>query len=261
VLGDFKGMNTREKAAVFVVAGASGAIGSEIVRALAREEGARIYAGYSSNQAAINELVELVQPAGASSCEIVPWQVDLASTSGIHSALETLAARESAITAFIHAAGIHRAGPLAALSDEDVLSQIQVNLTSAILLCRKISEIMMRRRSGSIVLIGSVSAHRMIRGHAVYSATKAALEGFAKALAAELAKRSVRVNCILPGPVLSPMLREAMDLTGDDPKARIPMGRLIEAREVAEATVFLASERASAITGQCLAVDGGYLLW
>src|SRR6185436_6381765 len=59
VLGDFKGMNTREKARVFVVAGASGAIGSEIVRALAREEGARIYAGYSSNQAAINELVEL----------------------------------------------------------------------------------------------------------------------------------------------------------------------------------------------------------
>lgn len=251
-------MNNREKDRVFVVSGASGAIGSEIVRALAREEGARIYAGYRSNEAAVGELVRVCTSSGA---EIIPWQVDLASPAGIHSALEELAARESAIAAYVHAAGIHRAGPLVSLSDEDILSQIQVNLTSAILLSRKISELMMRRRSGCIVLIGSVSAHRMIRGHAVYSATKAALEGFAKALAAELAKRSVRVNCILPGPVLSPMLKEAMDLTSDDPVARVPMGRLIEAREVADAAVFLASERASAITGQCLAVDGGYLLW
>src|SRR5262245_7830996 len=234
---------------VFVVTGASGTIGSEIVRRLASEGGVRIYAGFRSNKPTVE------------GPEIIPWKVDLSSTEGTLSALDALTAQEPSIDAFIHAAGIYQAGLLATLTDDQILSQIQINLTSAILLCRKISTLMIRRRSGSIVLIGSVSAHRMIRGHSVYSATKAALEGFAKALAAELAKRSVRVNCVLPGPVLSPMLREAMELTGDDPKTRIPLGRLIEPREVADAVVFLASDNASAITGQCLAVDGGYVLW
>jgi 3-oxoacyl-[acyl-carrier protein] reductase len=240
---------------VFVVTGASGAIGSEIVRALAREEGAKVYAGYRSREKAASDLVASIGE------RVIPWNADLSTPESVRTALEELTARESAVAGFVHVAGIHRAGPLAALSDEDILSQIQVNLTSAVLLSRKISELMIRRRRGSIVLIGSVSAHRMIRGHAVYSATKAALEGFAKALAAELAKRSVRVNCVLPGPVMSPMLQESIETTGDDPAARVPMRRLVHASEVADAVVFLTSDRSSAITGQCLAVDGGYMLW
>jgi 3-oxoacyl-[acyl-carrier protein] reductase len=118
-----------------------------------------------------------------------------------------------------------------------------------------------KQRAGSIVLTGSVSAHRMTRGHAVYSATKAGLEGLAQALASELARRGVRVNVVLPGAVASAMLEASKIETGIDPASMVPMGRLIEAQEVARACRFLLSDEASAITGALLPVDGGYSLW
>ena len=120
--------------------------------------------------------------------------------------------------------------------------------------------IMQKQKSGSILQISSVLAHRMLRGHSIYSATKAGIEGFSKALASEVAKHSVRVNCLVLGPVKTPMLEKSMRFTNDDLSSRVPMNRLIETNEVAETACFILSDKASAITGSLIPVDCGYML-
>jgi NAD(P)-dependent dehydrogenase (short-subunit alcohol dehydrogenase family) len=148
-----------------------------------------------------------------------------------------------------------------ALEESALREMTETNLVAPMLLLRGLLPYFSKQRAGSIVLTGSVSAHRMTRGHAVYSATKAGLEGLAQALASELARRGVRVNVVLPGPVASAMLEASKIETGIDPASMVPMGRLIEAQEVARACRFLLSDEASAITGALLPVDGGYSLW
>lgn len=161
----------------------------------------------------------------------------------------------------VNCTGIHRSGPLVAMTEDDIESQLNINLKSNIWLLKYFLPQMSSKRKGSIVFLGSVSAHRMTRGHAVYSATKAGLEGLIKSSAAEVAKRNVRINGILPGPVLTKMLKQSMDENGVDPTTMIPMGRLIAPEEVAKVACFLLSDLSSAVTGSLIPVDGGYLLW
>lgn len=161
----------------------------------------------------------------------------------------------------INCAGIHRSGPLVGMNEEDIEDQLNINLKSNIWLFKYFLPQMISKRSGSIVLLGSVSAHRMTRGHAVYSATKAGLEGLIKSTAAEVAKRNIRINGILPGPVMTKMLKDSIDENGVDPTSMIPMGRLINPEEIAQVSSFLLSDLSSAMTGTLIPVDAGYLLW
>ena len=168
---------------------------------------------------------------------------------------------ERSYEGFLDATGINIPGPLLGLEEKDIRDQLEINLNASIQLTQSVLKNMVRARKGSIVHFSSVSAHRFARGHSVYSAAKAGLEGFCKALAAETAKRNIRVNTISPGPVMTDMLKSSVEQNGDDPKSRVPMNRLIEAREVAQAALFLLSDNSSAITGVNLPVDGGYTLW
>ena len=120
---------------------------------------------------------------------------------------------------------------------------------------------MVRAKKGSIIHLGSVSAHRFFRGHSVYSATKAGLEGFVQAMASEVAKRNIRVNCILPGPVLTPMLQKSMEETGMNPKENIPTNKLVDSQEIANMCNFILSDQCPSLTGALIPIDGGYLLW
>lgn len=242
---------------VILVAGGSGGIGSAIVERCAAA-GARVWAGYSTNATGARDACAKAQKLGAQASAV---ELNVRNPGSIATAVGEVIRTDGRIDGIVNAVGIHVAGPLMGLAEDDVRSQIDVNLTGAIWLAQAVLPTLVKQRSGSIVLLGSVAAHRMVRGHAVYSATKAGLEGFARALAAEVAKRQVRVNCVLPGPVPTPMLQRSIQETGDQPQDRVPMGRTIRSEEVADAVVYLLSDRAASITGAAIPVDGGYLLW
>ena len=139
----------------------------------------------------------------------------------------------------------------------DIDRLLDINLRSAILLSQLCAKNMIRNGSGSIVNISSVNSVRGHSGVAVYSATKAALDGLTRSLARELGTRNIRVNSVAPGYFESDMVGELDEQAKDRIKRRTPLGRLADQSEIAEAVYFLASDKGSFITGQVLVVDGG----
>ena len=161
------------------------------------------------------------------------------------------------IDVLVNNAGIAMEGILPTMRQSDIVEAVEVNLTSALVLAHACSRLMLRQGSGCIVNISSVNA---IRGHprvAVYSATKAALDGLTRSLARELGPRRIRVNSVAPGYFESDMVSDMAREQKQRIARRTPLGRLARMDEVADAVHFLSSERASFITGQTLVVDGG----
>lgn len=187
--------------------------------------------------------------------------LDLRSETSIANLARMFIEKKIKLDGIVNCSGVHHSGPLSSMGAEEINEQLQTNLLGNIFLLKYLLPIFISQRSGSIVLMSSVSAHRMTRGHAAYSASKAGLEGLVKASASEVAKRNVRINAVMPGPVLTPMLQKSIEENGVNPQDLVPMGRLIKPDEIAQACAFLLSDKASAITGVSLPVDGGYVLW
>lgn len=160
-------------------------------------------------------------------------------------------------------AGVMTSGDLMELGDDQWDTIISTNLRSMYLMCRAALPHMLARGRGSIINTSSVMAFLTEPGHEAYTTSKAGIVGLTKALAVSYAARGVRVNCICPGWVDTPMNRKlAAELGGMDHLTPIissqqPLGRMLSAREVGNAVLFLASDDASGVTGSCLYVDGG----
>jgi 3-oxoacyl-[acyl-carrier protein] reductase len=154
-------------------------------------------------------------------------------------------------------AGITRDGLLLRMKDEDWTSVLQVNLESYFRLSRAALKGMMKRRSGRIIGITSVVGVTGNPGQANYAASKAGMIGFTKALAAEVASRSVTANCIAPGFIASPMTDALNEAQTAATLGRIPAGRLGSGADIAAAAVYLSSDEAAYVTGQTLHVNGG----
>ena len=161
------------------------------------------------------------------------------------------------IDALVNNAGVGTDGLLALMRTEDMDRVLDVNLRGAILLTQACVRQMIKRGGGSVVNISSVNAVRGHGGVAVYSATKAALDGMTRSLARELGDRKIRVNSVAPGYFESDMAAGLSEEAVSRIRRRTPLGRLAEPREISEAVYFLASEQGSFITGQVLVVDGG----
>ena len=163
------------------------------------------------------------------------------------------------IHVLVNAAGIQLRKPAIDVEEEEWQALLAVNLSAAFALSRAAAPALIEHK-GSIINIASLSATRVLPNIVPYGATKAALTQLSNGLAVELGPSGVRVNAIAPGHIITPMTQP--DLAKPDVSGRllprIPLGRFGTADEVAEAAIFLASQRARYITGTVLAVDGGY---
>jgi 3-oxoacyl-[acyl-carrier protein] reductase len=230
---------------VAIVTGASRGIGAAIARELAAR-GARVIAGYRTGA---GEAQALAKDIGA-----VAVESDVSTPAGVQALV--MAAGER-VDVLVNNAGTNRDGLMLRMGDEDWDSVLRTNLDGTFRMCRAVSEIMLRQRSGSIVNITSVSGIRGNPGQANYAASKAAVAAMTRTLAKELAKRSIRVNCVAPGFIDTDMVKRMDPRVVEEVVKRIPMQRLGLPEEVAKVVAFLASDDARYVTGQEWIVDGG----
>ena len=161
------------------------------------------------------------------------------------------------IDILVNNAGVTRDGLLARMSDEDWNIVIDTNLGGVFNTCRAAARGMMKRRGGSIVNISSIVGLHGNPGQTNYSASKAGIIGFTKALARELGSRGVRANVVAPGYVATRLTKELPEELQTAMLANTPLGRLGEPEDIAGAVRFLCSDEASFVTGEVLLVDGG----
>jgi 3-oxoacyl-[acyl-carrier protein] reductase len=184
-------------------------------------------------------------------------QADVADPASVQAAFDEIREKFGPVLILVNNAGVIADGLAIRMPDDDWTSVIDTNLTGAFNCTKRGLEDMLRARWGRIVNVSSVSAERANSGQANYAASKAGLIGFSKALARELASRSITVNVVAPGLIETDMTKALTDKAQVDWAAQVPLGRLGTTADVAAAVCFLASDEASYITGQVLAVNGG----
>jgi 3-oxoacyl-[acyl-carrier protein] reductase len=237
---------------VALVTGASRGIGKAIALALGKA-GATV-ACIARNEAKLKETTDEIAGAGGAASVHV---CDVADSAGVQATVDAVVAAHGRLDVVVNNAGITKDTLLPIMSDEDWDQVIAANLRSVFLFTRAAAKVMMRQRSGRIINMSSVSGLMGNPGQANYSASKAGIIGFTQTVARELAQRKVTANSICPGFIATDMADALGPAIIDEVKKRIPMQRIGQAEEIADAVLFLASDSASYITGQVITVDGG----
>lgn len=237
---------------VVIISGGSKGLGLALVRAFVAA-GKRVATFSRSRTPEIDDLIER-DTRGA---RFLWRQVDNTDGAALTHFVSEVAEGWGGVNALVNNAGVSHDGLLTLMREEAIEQMIAVNLMGTILLTQSCSKWMIRANRGAIVNIASVNAIRGHTGVAVYSATKAALDGFTRSLARELGARNIRVNSIAPGYFESDMVQHLDETARARIARRTPLGRLADTTDIANAVEFLISDRASFVTGQTIAVDGG----
>lgn len=182
---------------------------------------------------------------------------DLSDREDADAFVKAVVGRWGRVDVLVNNAGVARDGILSMSSDEDIDTVVDLNLKGTLYVTRQVSRRMLARRSGTIVNVSSIVGRSGYRGLAVYSATKAALEGMTRALARELGSRGITVNAIAPGYLRTEMSHGLDEEQLQQIVRRTPAGRLGEPGDIARACLFLTDPRNTYLTGQVLVVDGG----
>lgn len=238
---------------VVFISGGSRGIGAAAAE-LFCENGYFSVVGYCENEAAAQQLVLQLTQRGYAAAAV---RCDVRSEAQVQQAV-AFAAAQGELAAVINSAGISHFAQIQDESAADMDEVFAVNTRGSMLVCREAAKHMLQNHSGSIINISSMWGMVGASCESVYSASKAAVIGFTKALAKELAASGITVNCIAPGVIDTDMNRALGQQTLDALAQETPVGRIGTPREVAQAALYLAS--ASFVTGQVLAVDGGFSL-
>ncbi|MBI3211339.1 MAG: 3-oxoacyl-[acyl-carrier-protein] reductase [Simkania negevensis] len=241
-----------------LITGGTSGLGKAIALLFA-EQGAHV-AIFGTNVARAKEVAEKLQEVRASSDQKVWFEtVDVSKKEEVSAAVERLVATWGDIEILINAAGITRDKLFLKMAEEDWDQVINTNLKSVYNLSHVLVRSMMKAKKGKIINIASVIGLTGNPGQVNYAASKLGIVGFTKSLAKELASRNICVNCIAPGFFSTPMTDKLSDAQKESILQRVPMGRLGDPKDLAQAALFLASSMSDYITGEVLTVDGGML--
>jgi len=236
---------------VALVTGASRGIGRAIATRLA-EQGATVVAAARGSNAE-----DCAAALVAKGLKAEALTLDVTDTAALEKVPADLVARHGRLDIVVSNAGITRDQLLMRMKRDDWDAVIATNLTATFVLAQAALKPMLRQRSGRIIAISSVVGQIGNAGQANYAASKAGIIGFVKALAREVASRTITVNAIAPGMIETDMTKAIAERAQVDWAAQIPLGRLGSVDDVAAAVCFLASDEAAYITGHVLAVNGG----
>jgi len=240
---------------IALVTGASRGIGQSISMILAQNGAHVVCVSRNVNdvQSVADKITHQKFNASAVSC-------DISDSNNVTELVKDIIEKHGRIDILINNAGITRDNLLMRMSEDDWNEVVNVNLKAAFTAIKAASRSMIKQRSGRIINISSVVGLIGNAGQVNYAASKAGLIGMTKSVAREFASRGITANCIAPGYVETQMTNKLTDEVKSSLKEQIPLGRIGNVEDIAYAVAFLASDEASYITGQTLAVDGGIVM-
>lgn len=241
---------------VALVTGASRGIGRAIARELAGEGYAVCINYYESREAAEELAGEITRSGG----EAMTAQADVADARAVEAMVSAAEQTLGQVTLLVNNAGISRNGLFQDMDDAEWARCFAVNVTGARNAIRAVLPHMLHEKAGCIVNISSMWGLRGASCEVAYASTKAALVGLTRSLALELAPSGIRVNAVAPGCIETDMVRVLGQETKDMLVEMTPLGRLGQPEDIAHAVAFLASDKASFITGQILSADVGFIV-
>ncbi|MFD1705944.1 elongation factor P 5-aminopentanone reductase [Siminovitchia sediminis] len=233
-----------------LITGASGGIGAATAKILAKENW-NLYLHYHSNGKRISELMNELK---GYPIEVIPIQADLSVEDGCRQLLQNI----FQLDAIVYSSGNAPFGLFSDLEDETMETAIQLHVKSPLILVRNLLPKLMRNPRSHIIMISSVWGQTGAACEVIYSTVKGAQISFTKALSKEVAGSGVRVNCVAPGAVETGMLNRFTEEELEQLQDEIPLGRLAAPEEIADTVSFLMSPKAAYITGQVIAVNGGW---
>lgn len=247
---------TNLKERIAIVTGGSRGIGRAIAMELARH-GATVVVNYRSNGEAASEVVKGIEAEGGSAKAV---QADVSQFDQAEKLIKDTTAEYGKLDILVNNAGTARDMIIMMMPEEDWDFVIKTNLKSAFNCSKAAVKAMIRKRYGRIINVSSVAGIAGGAGQTSYSASKAGLIGFTKALAREVGPRNITVNAVAPGYIPTELTESVPEEIKNESLKLIPLGRWGEPDEVAHAVAFLASDEAAYITGHVLSIDGGMVM-
>ena len=239
-----------------LVTGASRGIGRAIALRLAAE-GASVAINYAGNTAKAAETKAAIEAVGG---KAALFQADVSDSAQVERMVAAVTEMFGTIDILVNNAGITRDGLLMRMKEEDFDAVLDTNLKGIFHVTKAVSKLMMKKRAGRIVNMASVVGILGNAGQTNYAAAKAGVIGFTKSAAREFAARGITVNAVAPGFIATDMTAAMPEKAKEATLAAIPLRRMGEPEDVANAVAFLVSDQASYITGQVVKVDGGMVM-